>query len=96
MSNREYNDEQIAALQRHGYPLLPARGVSGEPGMVIKSSTHINGVRVPLDLRNRVCYLDGIEIDGHEGSDLDPGCGTCIHCGICEIAGNEYCCDSKE
>jgi len=31
-------------------------------------------------LRNWVCELDGIEIDGHEGSDLDPVSTACIHC----------------
>jgi hypothetical protein len=31
-------------------------------------------------MRNRVCELDGIEVDGHEGSDLDPNSTSCIHC----------------
>jgi hypothetical protein len=67
------NAEQRAALARHGYdPDLPARGVSGPPGTIRGA----NGVL----LRNHVCELDGIEIDGHEGSDLDPGSTSCIHC----------------
>ncbi|MCW2938476.1 MAG: hypothetical protein JWN00_1461 [Actinomycetia bacterium] len=65
--------EQRAALTRHGYdPDLPPCGIGGPPGT-------IEGARGVL-LRNRVCALDGIEIDGHEGSDLDPGSTSCIHC----------------
>lgn len=65
--------EQREALVRHGYdPDLPPRGVSGPPGT-------IEGAHGVL-LRNRVCELDGVEIDGHEGSDLDPGSTSCIHC----------------
>lgn len=70
----ELTEEQRSALIRHGYnPDLPRRGVAGPPGEVI---TTFDG----LQLRNRVCYLDAVEIDGHEGSDLDPGSTTCIHC----------------
>jgi hypothetical protein len=70
----ELAEEQRAALVRHGYnPDLPARGVTGPPEQVI------DGVHGKL--RNRVCYLDGVEIDGHEGSDLDPASNRCIHCG---------------
>jgi hypothetical protein len=62
------------ALARHGYdPDLPARGVTGPPAETITNT--VTGVT----LRNRVCFLDGIEIDGHEVSDLDPN-GGCIHC----------------
>lgn len=67
-------DEQRAAMLRHGWnPDHLPRGVSGpadfaaeyEPGRW---------------MRNWVCELDGIIIDGHETSDLDYG-GPCIHCG---------------
>lgn len=65
------------ALLRHGYnPDLPARGVTGPPSETITNT--VSGIT----LRNRVCFLDGIEIDGHEFSDLDsmgPG-AACLHC----------------
>jgi hypothetical protein len=67
-------EDQRAALARHGYdPDLPPRGVTGPPDEVTNGA---HGIR----LRNRVCELDGIEIDGHAGSDLDPGSTSCIHC----------------
>jgi hypothetical protein len=68
--------EQHAALVRHGYDptALPA-GISGAP----RVWTGANDVR----LRPRVCYLDGIQIEGHERSDLDTGC-LCIHCRLFE------------
>jgi hypothetical protein len=37
-------------------------------------------------LRNGVCELEGVEIDGHEPSDLDPF-GGCMHCGRQDIYG---------
>ena len=71
---RVLTTEQREALTRHGYdPDLPARGVTGQPEQVTVGAY---GIR----LRNRVCTLDGIEIDGHEGSDLDPNSTCCIHC----------------
>jgi hypothetical protein len=67
------NEAQKAALARNGYdPDARARGVTGDPSL---SFINHEGIL----LRNRVCYLDGIRIDGHEGSDLDPG-GGCMHC----------------
>ena len=67
-------EEQRAALVRHGYDSdLPPRGVIGPPEQV---TVALDGTRI----RNRVCYLDGVEIDGHEGSDLDPASTACIHC----------------
>lgn len=74
---REYvnglTNSQRNALTRHGYdPDVPPRGVSGPPGMF----TGAYGT----PLRNHVCTLDGVEIDGHCGSDLDPGSTSCIHC----------------
>lgn len=66
--------EQVQAMQRHGYDTdLSPRGVTGPPGCFWVGR---DGIR----LRNRVCELDGVEIDGHEGSDLDPGSTSCIHC----------------
>jgi hypothetical protein len=66
--------DQFSALVRHGYdPHLPPRGTTGRPDEVIVGA---RGIR----LRNRVCVLDGIEIDGHERSDLDRGSTSCIHC----------------
>jgi hypothetical protein len=75
------NEAQKAALIRYGYdPDLPARGMTGPPEVVIDGYIHgPDGKILPGKLRNRVCYLDGIKIDGHEGSDLDPE-GGCIHC----------------
>jgi hypothetical protein len=69
-------------LIRHGYnPDLPPRGLSGAPDEVIKvrKLPDVDGQPQWTELRNRVCTLDGVEIDGHEGSDLDPG-GECLHC----------------
>ena len=92
MATSDYNDEELAALRAHGYDTeaLPS-GVSASaknpdptrtwPG---KSAVRKNGKLVRLDdctLRYWVCFLDGIMIDGHAGSDLDPGDTTCIHCG---------------
>lgn len=69
----ELTTEQRDALRRHGYdPDLPPRGISGPPDVIHT----IRG-----DLRNHVCALDGIEIDGHESSDLDPRDDVCIQCG---------------
>lgn len=67
------SDAQREALRAHGYdPNLPPRGVSGPPKVI---QFHTGPA-----MRNHVCELDGIEIDGHEGSDLDPGSTACIHC----------------
>ena len=73
----EQVSEQRRALIRHGYdPDLAPRGVAGPPGEVTEGWEDCERVL----LRNRVCELDGIEIDGHETSDLDTS-STCIHCG---------------
>jgi hypothetical protein len=69
----DFDDEQRAALRRHGYrDDIPPAGVGGGPG---RTYGDINN-----PLRARVCSLDGVEIDGHESSDLDTD-PTCIHCG---------------
>jgi hypothetical protein len=68
------SEEQKDALRRHGYnPDHVPCGASGPPDRSYKS---IDGVW----LRYRVCELDGIEIEGHAPSDLDP-LGPCLHCG---------------
>ena len=67
------NDRQRKALVRHGYdPDAAPSGVSGGTPRTWRGYHNVL-------LRQHVCDLDGIEIDGHEGSDLDPG-GGCIHC----------------
>lgn len=75
MTDRYPRDEaeREALLAKHGYPpdALP-RGVTGEPGF-----SFVN--RQGIKLRNWVCVLEGVVMDGHEGSDLDPG-GGCIMC----------------
>ncbi len=65
--------EALDALKRHGYePLAAASGVSHSEPQVWE------GMRVIL--RSRVCELDGITIDGHEVSDLDPADDYCMYC----------------
>lgn len=72
-----------AWLESHGYcPWAARRGVSG--GTQIWLSKY--GVHGPIYVRDRVCY-----VDGHEGSDLDPGV-ICLHCGL--YAGDECTCGS--
>lgn len=68
-------DEQRAALAAHGYdPDAAASGVSSAGDTMTWHG--FGGVL----LRYHVCELDGILIDGHEGSDLDPGSPGCLHC----------------
>lgn len=70
-------DEEKAALRRHGYaPDVPCRGVGGDTSIFLANDARFDG---GYYLRNRICELDGILIDGHEASDLDPG-GGCLHC----------------
>jgi hypothetical protein len=92
--------EQHAALVRHGYdPALPPRGVTGGPERVrVSYQTEPLGEGWPgwPYLRNHVCELDGIQIDGHEMGDLDPvGPGsTCLHCDYtipCGLCGSTTC-----
>lgn len=80
------DDEQRRVLIAHGYdPDLRPRGVAGGPERV-----RVSYAKEPIGrswhgwpyLRNHVCELDGVEIDGHEMSDLDaigPG-SQCLHC----------------
>lgn len=78
----EWNNEQLVALIRHGYaPDAFASGATGrsQGDTSTWDSAHADPAERVL-LRYHVCFLDGIEIDGHEGSDLDPGSSSCIHC----------------
>lgn len=74
-------NEQEAALRRHGYnPDLPARGVSGPPGEFPgyrSTGLRVGDGLVPTMLRNHVCALDGVVIDGHSDPDRN---GLCEYC----------------
>lgn len=73
--------EARAALSRHGYdPDLPPRGISGPPEVLEVYQIGDDGEVRTVPARNHVCVLDGVEVDGHEGSDLDPASTSCIHC----------------
>lgn len=90
--------EQWLLLSKHGYdPTLPANGTRNRgPGVVHAQligrvedpAALYAGATKPVyePLRNGVCELEGVEIDGHEASDLDPF-GGCMHCGKQEICG---------
>lgn len=68
-----FTEEQRSLLTKHGYnPDVPASGIGGPPREWMGASKRI---------RTRVCYLEGVEIDGHRMSDLDNYMGPCIHCG---------------
>lgn len=74
-AQRDYSPRQREVMLRHGYdPDVPYRGLSGPGG------TFPETVTLPA-VRNRICYLEGMRIDPHEASDLDPGSTSCIHCG---------------
>ena len=78
----DMDEQQRDALRRHGYnPGALACGTAARPGNegLTWQSAHYDPAQRVL-LRYRVCVLDSIEIDGHEGSDLDPGSTSCIHC----------------
>lgn len=76
----DLSPEAWLALERHGYdPLLPPRGLPGPPGRLNGFTQWVDKTPVHLPLRNHVCRLDGIEVDGHMFSDIDPG--WCIGCG---------------
>lgn len=83
------SEEAHQALQRHGYPAdLVPRGATGDPAFSFRSTMRDpDGELVDVMLRNRVCQLDGIEVDGHAPSDLDPG-GGCLHCGA-DLGGDD-------
>ena len=70
-----FSPEQLGALKRHGYnPLAVPCGTRYDK----PEDVYVNSGGIML--RGRVCRLDGINIDGHEASDLWPADG-CIHCG---------------
>ena len=72
------SQEQRDLLVSHGYAVQAApRGISGGPDMLFYSDFRS---RPGVFVRNRVCKLAGVLIDGHERSDLDNE-WCCIHCG---------------
>ena len=72
-------DERRALLARHGYPPdLPPRGVTGPPGEIVNGYKSQAGQIVPARLRNWVCTLEGVIIDGHSDQD---NTGLCVLCG---------------
>ncbi len=72
-------DERRALLARHGYPPdLPPRGVTGPPGEIVNGYKSRAGQIVPARLRNWVCTLEGVIIDGHSDQD---NTGLCMLCG---------------
>jgi len=81
---RDYvTPEARDALIRHGYDgdALPCGTTYDPPTRTWPYETWRGDRKVVLGvLRSHVCELDGIEVDGHEGSDLDPGSTACIHC----------------
>ena len=80
---RKMKPEQYAALQRHGYDpdALPCGATyTRSPTRTWPLTGMADEYPPGTMLRSHVCELDGILIDGHEGSDLDPGSTSCIHC----------------
>lgn len=67
--------EQRAALERHGFD-SHAWPCGTQYSPVTSTYRNINGEL----LRSHVCELEGIEIEGHETSEWDPGSSSCIHC----------------
>lgn len=76
----EEDDRVITGLlAKHGYPAeLRPRGVTGPPGEVISGYQNRDGKIVPARLRNWVCVLEGVIIDGHSDQD---NTGMCVLCG---------------
>ena len=76
-------DEDVirTLLAKHGYePDLRARGAAGPPGEVIDGWGSIGpfpGTIVRMKLRNHVCALEGVIVDGHSDPDRS---GACIYC----------------
>jgi hypothetical protein len=71
------DDEYNRLLTEHGYnPALSPRGISGGPGEFDGYRVEGN-VTVPCKLRNWVCVLDGVLIDGHSDQD---NTGLCVYC----------------
>ena len=82
MSDNECADADEAQvrelLAKHGYnPDAEPSGTSSRKAGDTSTWRGANGVL----LRYWVCMLDGVIIDGHQGSDLDPGSTECIQCG---------------
>jgi hypothetical protein len=78
--DRDATEAEVrAVLRRHGYnPDLAPRGVSGPAGEFPGYRRAIGGGLDRVSLRNWVCGLDGIGIDGHSDPD---NTGLCIFCG---------------
>lgn len=75
------DDEEVirALLVKHGYPPdLRPRGVTGPPGEITNGYKSRAGQIVPTRLRNWVCVLEGVIIDGHSDQD---NTGLCVLCG---------------
>lgn len=70
-------EQRRSLLAKHGYPDLPARGVTGRPGEVVDGWSRRDGEIVRVKLRNHVCELEDVEIDGHADPDRN---GSCIYC----------------
>lgn len=68
--------EHDALLAKHGFPTdAVPRGIRADMSDPGFSFVNRDGIK----LRNWICVLDGVIIDGHQGSDLWPGDG-CIMC----------------
>lgn len=75
------DDDQVIReiLARHGYPPdLAPRGVTGPPGEIVNGYQNRDGHIERVKLRNWVCALEGVIIDGHSDQD---NTGMCILCG---------------
>jgi hypothetical protein len=86
----DWTREQWLALVRHG--IDPTHPLHVDGGLTVVGTVppaQGNGFRVvDVPRRKRVCELDGVEIDGHEVSDLDPH-GGCLYCGKEDIYGDD-------
>jgi hypothetical protein len=86
----DYTREQWLTLVRHG--IDPTHPLYVDGGLTVVGTVppaQGNGfLVVDVPRRKRVCELDGVEIDGHAPSDLDP-CGGCLYCGKEDIYGDE-------
>ena len=80
---RKMTPEQRVTLQRHGYDpdALPCGTIYTPPTRTWPLTGELDKYPPGTMLRSHVCELDGILIDGHEGSDLDYASTRCIQCG---------------
>lgn len=86
----DYTREQWLTLVRHG--IDPTHPLHVDGGLTVVGTVppaEGRGFRVvDVPRRKRVCELDGVEIDGHAPSDLDPF-GGCLYCGKEDIYGDD-------